>query len=43
MKVLFGILDRIDHPVSDVVFSARTSKALERLNQIVQNCQWEKV
>ncbi len=41
--VFLGVTHRIDRPVSGVVLFARTSKALERLNEMFQERQVEKV
>lgn len=42
-EVFLGVTHRIDRPVSGVVLFARTSKALERINQMFQEKKVEKV
>jgi 23S rRNA pseudouridine1911/1915/1917 synthase len=41
--VFLGIVHRLDRPVSGVILYARTSKALERLNEMFRNGQIKKV
>lgn len=41
--VFLGVTHRIDRPVSGVVLFARTSKALERINELFQEKQVEKI
>lgn len=41
--VFLGVIHRIDRPVSGVVIFARTSKALERMNKMLQDHEVEKV
>jgi len=42
-NVFAGVVHRIDRPVSGVVLFARTSKALERLNQMFQDKEVKKI
>jgi len=42
-EVFLGIVHRLDRPVSGVLLFARTSKALERLNEIFRTRQVKKV
>jgi 23S rRNA pseudouridine1911/1915/1917 synthase len=42
-NVFAGVIHRIDRPVSGVVLFARTSKALERLNQMFQEKEVKKI
>ena len=42
-NVFLGVVHRIDRPVSGVVMFARTSKALERMNQQFRNRDIHKV
>jgi 23S rRNA pseudouridine1911/1915/1917 synthase len=41
-NVFLGVAHRIDRPVSGVVLFARTSKALERINEMIKNRQISK-
>jgi 23S rRNA pseudouridine1911/1915/1917 synthase len=41
-NVYCGVIHRIDRPVSGVVIFAKTSKALERMNKLIQNRQIHK-
>jgi len=41
-KVFLGVVHRLDRPVSGAVIFARTSKALARLNQMLQNKEIQK-
>ena len=41
-NVFCGVIHRIDRPVSGVVIFAKTSKALARMNQLIQNKQLHK-
>lgn len=41
--VFLGVIHRIDRPVSGVVLFARTSKALERMNELFKNREVKKV
>ena len=41
-NVFCGVIHRIDRPVSGVVLFAKTSKALARMNQLIQNRQLHK-
>ena len=42
-NVFAGVIHRIDRPVSGVVLFAKTSKALERLNQMFQDKDVKKI
>lgn len=42
-RAFIGVVHRLDRPVSGIVLFARTSKALSRLNQMLQARQWEKI
>ncbi len=42
-EVFLGVVHRLDRPVSGVVVLARTSKALERMNELFRNRQTEKI
>lgn len=42
-NVFLGVIHRLDRPTSGIVVFARTSKALERLNQIFKNRAVQKV
>lgn len=41
--VFMGVVHRLDRPVSGVVVMARTSKALERMNELFRNRQTTKI
>jgi 23S rRNA pseudouridine1911/1915/1917 synthase len=41
--VFLGVIHRLDRPVSGVLLYARTSKALERLNEMFRNRQVKKI
>ena len=41
-EVFMGVIHRIDRPVSGLVLMARTSKALERMNEQFKNREIEK-
>ncbi|MGB8490349.1 MAG: RluA family pseudouridine synthase [Bacteroidales bacterium] len=41
-EVFLGVVHRLDRPVSGVILYARTSKALERLNEIFRNREVKK-
>ena len=41
--VFLGVVHRLDRPVSGVVVFARTSKSLERMNELFRNRETEKV
>jgi 23S rRNA pseudouridine1911/1915/1917 synthase len=41
-EVFLGVVHRLDRPVSGVILFARTSKALERLNEMFKNKQVKK-
>jgi 23S rRNA pseudouridine1911/1915/1917 synthase len=41
--VFLGVVHRLDRPVSGVVVFARTSKALERMNELFRDRQTEKI
>jgi 23S rRNA pseudouridine1911/1915/1917 synthase len=40
--VFLGVIHRLDRPVSGVILYARTSKALERLNEMLREAQMKK-
>ncbi len=42
-EVFLGVVHRLDRPVSGVVIFARTSKALERMNELFRDRQTKKV
>src|SRR5882757_1261379 len=42
-EVFLGVVHRLDRPVSGVVVFARTSKALERMNELFRDRQTKKV
>src|SRR5882762_3299761 len=41
--VFLGVVHRLDRPVSGVVVFARTSKSLERMNELFRNRETKKV
>jgi 23S rRNA pseudouridine1911/1915/1917 synthase len=41
--VFLGVVHRLDRPVSGVLLYARTSKSLERLNEILRTRQVKKI
>src|ERR1700754_2513091 len=41
--VFLGVVHRLDRPVSGVVVFARTSKSLERMNELFRNRETEKI
>src|SRR5882757_4131375 len=42
-EVFLGVVHRLDRPVSGVVVFARTSKALERMNELFRDRQTKKI
>jgi 23S rRNA pseudouridine1911/1915/1917 synthase len=42
-EVFLGVVHRLDRPVSGVILYARTSKALERLNEMLREAQMKKI
>jgi 23S rRNA pseudouridine1911/1915/1917 synthase len=42
-EVFLGVVHRLDRPVSGVVVFARTSKALERMNELFREKQTKKI
>ena len=40
-EVFLGTVHRIDRPVTGIVIFARTSKALERMNKMFQDKDWD--